>query len=638
MPILRTLLFLSLLPLVHPAAANDNFTVSLAAGLIPDSISRHANAVVRFHHTTMHILSDKNIVFHYHYAVTILRKRGLPEGYFSELYDKDTHISRFSGAIYNAMGQRIKKVGSSDLQDVSAVSGGTLYRDDRRKRYAPRISAYPVTIEYDYEIAYDGTVNYPSWMPQWSYLLGVEQSDISIRAAKELLPRYKNVRLGKPEIQEQKGETSWTWEVRSLPAVQHEPNSEDLIDRVPVLYLSPAQFQYARTRGNASTWADFGRWIAGLNQGEQDLPPATVAKMQEITKEASTTEEKARIIYDYMQEHTRYVSVQLGIGGYKPYPASYVDEKGYGDCKALCNYTCALMEAAGIDARYVLVKAGEYARDIICDFPSNQFNHVIVCIPQKKDSIWLECTSQTQPFDFPGSFTADRHALMICGDSGVLVHTPVYGADVNLQNRHATFTLNSDGTASGTIDTYYKGLQFENVEGALLLKGDELKKWYYDYLNIPSYELRDIHLEKNVSGELPAVDEGISLLLKKWMTTSGKRKFLPLNLLNRFSYVPKQLHERESDIVLSYPFTDTDTITWVLPVYLSVEYVPPPIHLKSVFGEYECKVLKGDDRITYIRRLKVNKGRYPREMFDEFSTFWKQVSKGDREKAMLKML
>ncbi|MEZ5148897.1 MAG: hypothetical protein R2759_17950 [Bacteroidales bacterium] len=52
------------------------------------------------------------------------------------------------------------------------------------------------------------------------------------------------------------------------------------------------------------------------------------------------------------------------------FDAETVDRVGYGDCKALTNYTKSLMEAVQIPAVYNLVRAGDEASRIITGFPS----------------------------------------------------------------------------------------------------------------------------------------------------------------------------------------------------------------------------------------------------------------------------
>ena len=72
-----------------------------------------------------------------------------------------------------------------------------------------------------------------------------------------------------------------------------------------------------------------------------------------MVKNATTDREKAAILYNYMQNNMRYVSIQLGIGGLRPFPASFVDDKKYGDCKALSNYLKSALDAVGVKSNIV---------------------------------------------------------------------------------------------------------------------------------------------------------------------------------------------------------------------------------------------------------------------------------------------
>jgi transglutaminase-like putative cysteine protease len=76
--------------------------------------------------------------------------------------------------------------------------------------------------------------------------------------------------------------------------------------------------------------------------GTTILPEETKAKMRALIGDEKNPIMKAKLIYDYVQQKSRYVSIQVGIGGWKPMDASDVDRLGYGDCKGLTNYTKAL--------------------------------------------------------------------------------------------------------------------------------------------------------------------------------------------------------------------------------------------------------------------------------------------------------
>ncbi len=163
------------------------------------------------------------------------------------------------------------------------------------------------------------------------------------------------------------------------------------------------------------------------------MTEASKQKFIALTKDASSDKDKAKILYNYLQKNTRYISIQIGIGGLEPFPASEVDRLGYGDCKALANYMRSMLSAVNIPSYYCIVKAGRRKESFHKTFANAQDgNHVILCIPFKNDTTWLECTSQNLPFGFLSDFTDDRDVVACTENGGVIMHTPKYINSTNL--------------------------------------------------------------------------------------------------------------------------------------------------------------------------------------------------------------
>ena len=161
--------------------------------------------------------------------------------------------------------------------------------------------------------------------------------------------------------------------------------------------------------------------------------------------DASNVREFVGEVYSHMQAKTRYVSIQLGIGGFQSLPASLVDEKGYGDCKALTTYMKSMLDSKGINSNYILVRAGSDVPDVKKEFPSNQFNHVFLGIPTEQDTILIECTSQASPVDYIGTFTDDRNVLWVEKGGSKIIRTPTYSEDDNKIIKEATVFIDEEG-------------------------------------------------------------------------------------------------------------------------------------------------------------------------------------------------
>lgn len=600
---------------------------------IPEALKKDVNAVVREDKMVYKILAQNRASVSAYYAVTIFNERGKDYASTDVDYDKLSKVTSISGSAYDATGKLIKKLKNGEIIDHSAYDGG-LYNDNRLKSVdlAQSIYPYTVVIEYEKEYKFLYTIDGSFVVPDEK--VSVQYFSYQLIYPRDLAPRYKSLNI---DIKPKAGTTadgfeSLTWEFRDVMPIKFEPLSS-WRDVVPQIIAAPTKFEFDGYVGTMQTWDEFGRWIGTLNKGRNILPEATKEKVKQLTAGLKTKEEKTKVLYEYLQNKTRYVSIQLGIGGFQPFDATVVDQTGYGDCKALSNYMVAMLDVVGIKANYALIMAGEGAAKMISDFPSSQFNHAFAFVPNGADTLWLECTSQTNPFGYAGHHTGDRTALAITENGAKIVKTPHYTSQHNVQSTTATVSVLADGNAKAKVSTTYSGLQYENggLDRFVTTQGEDQKKWIQRNTGIPSFDINAFTMVDH-KDKIPSAVVNIDLTLNRFATVSGKRLFLTPNLMNRSTYIPEKVENRKTNVVRRMAYTDIDTIRYQLPEEIYPEFLPAPIAHKSRFGEYEASFKIDQGSLLYIRKIKMNKGEFPPDSYNELIEFYKNVNKADQVK------
>jgi hypothetical protein len=373
-------------------------------------------------------------------------------------------------------------------------------------------------------------------------------------------------------------------------------------------------------------------FIKTLLQGRDMLPDAVKQKVHQLTDNTTDSRQKVTTLYNFLQQNTRYISVQLGIGGWQPFDANYVFTKRYGDCKALSNYMVALLKEAGIKANYVLIKGGDDEEDIVTDFPSNQFNHATVCVPMAKDTMWLECTSQTRSAGYIGDFTGNRHALLIDEKGGHIISTTKYKTEDNKQLRTIAATLDETGKLSANINTHYTCLQQDDLESMIdHLSKDKILEELKKNIDLPDYDVVSFNYDEKKS-EKPAVDEKLQLVANNYASVSGKRIFVMPNVLSRNSIKLKTGDERKYNIEYSSSFLDIDTINIQIPGGYNIESMPKDVIINNQFGNYEIHFKINDDKIFCTRLYQRSEGRFPASDYAQMVKFYDDMYKADRSR------
>jgi transglutaminase-like putative cysteine protease len=603
---------------------------------IPEEMKQGMYAVIRDRQVRYDIQSKSSTLYYRREVITILNGKAKQYAQISAWYDKLRSIKTFKATVYDAFGREIKKLKNSDIKDESEFDGFSLLSDNRSKSADLSQAVYPYTIEFEVETQSKYLYSAPDFFVYRDDEVSIQKSSYEVVFPAELKPRYKLFNVSEPgTAKAADGREFFLWTFTNVIPTKFERHTTDFERTVGNIKISPVEFEFAGYPGKMNSWKDYGLWQASLNKGRDVLPEATRQKVKDLVKHTKTDDEKIKILYEYMQNKTRYVSIQLGIGGLQPFEASVVDQTGYGDCKALSNYMVALLREVGIKGYYTTIMAGESESEVDAQFPSDQANHVIVAVPTKIDTTWLECTSQTNPYGWMGRFTGDRYAMMVTENGGALVRTPTYPLTVNTQSRRATVNLDLNGNATAKVKTVYAGLQYENnrLDAVVTKQADDHKKWIQSNTQIPSFDVGKFSF-KNNKDKIPSAEVEVEYILNRLATVNGKRIFLTPNLMNRNAYIPEKLEKRKTDIVLRMPYIDEDVIEYTIPEAIYPEFVPEAVNIKSRFGEYESSFKVDQGKLIYSRKIKMNKGQFPADSYNEFLEFYKSINKADNVKVV----
>jgi hypothetical protein len=606
---------------------------------IPDSLKQNANAVVRLSQINIDITSQKSMTLKSTQVITILNELGIESLDLMESYDKNRSINKIEATAYDAFGKELKKYKRKDFKDQSVADGISIFNDNRILYLDYTPITYPFTMVFETEVETSNTAFIPSWSPMDGYLVSTEKTSLVITFKQELQLRTKELNFSsKYSIEKTEMASSITYSAKNLVAKKREDLSPDFREIFPVIYFALNNFQLENVEGKAVDWAEFGKWYySSLLADTEEIPEATQFKIKELIGNEKNPIEIARIVYKFVQEKTRYVSVQVGIGGWKPMLAKDVDKLGYGDCKALTNYTRSLLKSVGVDSYYTVVYAGHNAtRDLQNDFASIQGNHVILTIPTaNKELVWLECTSQIHPFGFQGDFTDDRYVLLIKPEGGEIVRTKVFTEKENLQSTTGSYQITETGNLIGQIKIVSDGLRYNDEFGKeRMSREDQIKNYKEEMSNINNLSIKKINFYNNA--KTIQFSEGLELEADGYAQNSAGKLMFALNAFNQNSYIPKKYKTREFPFEMERGYTNQNEIEITIPDGFILEAKPNGIELETEFGSYKIEFTTlAPNKILCKRKLIIKKGFYDKTKYESYRKFRETIAKNDNSKIVI---
>lgn len=600
---------------------------------IDQSFKAYANSTILNENTLITIEDIDAMTINYSSVVTVYNNVGLQQVGAYVHYSNSSKVKDLDLFIYSPLGEELEHFKKRDFKDQSAISGGTMYSDNRiyLLDYKPR--SYPITVKFNYELKSENTAFIRPFKPLKRYFQSVKKSSFKIVNQTPIKLRYKTSNFEGYQIVKN---GDYEFVAENILAVKRENYSSSLNSFLPSVKFALNEFNLEGVKGKANNWQEFGLWqYKHFLKDFDELPQPLVQTIKRLTAKAKSDKEKAKIIYNFMQENSRYISVQLGIGGWQPMEPEDVYEKKYGDCKALTNYTRAMLKAVGVDSDYCVVYSGNNKTDIDPDFFSMQGNHVILKVNAKEESYWLECTSQTQPFGFLGTFTDGRKVLAINESGGEIIETPRYENDDNLQVSNAVISFEQlDLIAEVNITS--TGSQYDRKFSLNRLDDRSVRRHYQNYwkhinrLEIESYNFEND--EQNIQFK-----ENISLRAQNYLQQLGNDIILKINPFNQSSYAVNNYEKRFTPFNIPRGYKDVDYYTFNLGNY-QLNLLPEPINFETKFGSYNLSFKLESNQLLVSRSISILKNDYKQDEYVEFVDFLKRIAEADQTKLILNTL
>lgn len=601
--------------------------INLSVLSIPDSLKENANAVIRSEEIVVQIKSVNNFEKVTNKIITVLNEAGLSLVDANEYYDKSTSVSEMEAVVYDALGNELKKIKRKDFKD-NAISQGAIVTDGRMLFLDFTPTQYPFTIKYKSVVESSNTAFLPKWIPVSGFHCSIQKASFLLVNNSGINVRFKE-RNFNGLVKNQSRNNTFFYTISNCKAIKNEDLSPSLLKLSPSIFFAMDEFELEGVKGFANSWSSFGKWIFdNFLKGADELDEKEKIAVKDLVGQETDPMRKAKIIYEYVQKKTRYVSIQLGIGGWRPMQAKDVSRLGYGDCKALTNYTKALLKEVGVPSYYTIVYGNDEITDLEEDFVSLQGNHAILGVPNKDTIEWLECTSQIQPFAFQGDFTDNRKVLIVDSDKAQIVKTKIFTSNDNVKYTKSHISLDGTGMLKADVLIDSKGLIYNDRFHLNFKSKDELNKFYMrEFSNLNRLKIDKIDLTDNK--EAINLKERIVLYADNQITLSGIT-FITVNPVNQLLYLPGKFRFRKNPFEIQRDRKYVDEIEYNIPEGYVIENIPAKSEFDTEFGTYKANYIKkSNNSFLMTREVVFKSGYFAKEKYEEYRKFRENIAKAE---------
>ena len=545
----------------------------------------------------------------------------LPDGTRKVHFEKDFSTLP-AGALMSAYSDL--KIAYLDLPDMPAGTGidiQTVIRNTDPELFAQRHSFHREVPVLQSKLRVEAPAN---WEVEFKPMLGWNPT---------ALP---------PDRQERGEGLVLEWTKTDLLGHREEPLAPGFDDRSLKVAVRLARWQTAKgeIRTTNQSVEDFGRMLAELQAGTAEPTLEIRATTEKILAEVGEhPAARAAALYRWVQENIRYVAIEVGLGGWRPYRAAEVFDNRYGDCKDKATLLKAMLEVAGINSYMAtLYSHSGMPRPYVFPNLGINSNHAILAVQLGDELIIADPTERTVPFGRLPPRDQEVELLVIDEKQPRIIET--YGAPAEANFQHFLFDLvrKDGGGWEGTASIVMRGDDHDRLQYHLLSAkgsdevGDSLGKRLplepHFYRSHPEWE----HTTEDGEAVLRA-RLGVSFEVAE--TRAGDRVIFRLGEFLEPPVEDFDPGERSAPVVFRTRRTRSAELRLVLDGE-RVERLPEPVEVESPVGRYTLTWTEEDGHLVARRSFVLDQRIIPPESYDALVQFVETIFAAERAPVVLR--
>jgi hypothetical protein len=430
----------------------------------------------------------------------------------------------------------------------------------------------------------------------------------------------------------------YTWEAKDIPEFEGEEDMPSSLYFIPhIIYYIKSYEKDGKKEEVLGTPEKLYQWyyslVKDINKTDQT---ALKNKTLELIKDKKTDFEKAKAIYQWVQQNMHYVAFEDGMGGFVPREASDVFQKLYGDCKDMANLLNQMLRYAQLDSNltWIGTRSKPYKYE---EVPTPQVdNHMITNVVIDGKSYFLDATDKFCPFTFPSSMIQGKEALIGKSDKEFrLEMVPEVETSknkttilmkLNLENNHIVGDVTT--TISGLNKSYLlNSLSANNQKENEIWKNTLTANNQKIQLEIQELQKNDYQDENSKANFKLKLEDGVKdvngkLLLKPILLFPLKESLIDIE---------KRKLSIEKDLAYVYEIQ----YEYQLPLGYKVEFLPENAKTENVLGSFDIQYKVQNNTITVNQKIESKKLLLETKDFALWNSFIKALTKQYNQSVIL---